>query len=382
MCRSWRSRRISRTARPAACCPDRGRRARRGPAWRSHWQKADLGRFSGAVAAVDGEEHGDYCTRRAARAERGTGASPGRSAWPCARPGRPPSAATRPGQELRPGRRSPGSTTEISCRPETVTWKSIEPSWFRSTRCVLCQATSATFSATSGVKRTTTSWSGPRLGNHPPGVAQMAFDGKTARHAIRLVEHFQQEDAAEVEGPRGPVQRRAADHVPTSLAEEQAVGIEPRENDLLLGQTAVANAHAVMRRNRIDQLLIDGRAAVQRIAGRRVDHHGVGRGAQLLADAAAGRLFSSLTAALCAGPEKRQPVAQLMAEHDQRQGFLGGEVGGRQIIRARECNTAATGPRMSAARPTAASRSRSRKIVRRLTPQACASPSMLYPFPA
>ena len=269
----------------AACCPDRGRRARRGPPggaigqegrsgsifrcrrrrrWRGTWRllyPQGRQRRKGHRRGVLGVAHGH-----------------------AQRPGRPPSAATRPGPGLRPGRHSPESTTKSPAGPKRSPGNRSSRRAFRCTRCVLCQATSATFSATSGVKRTTTSRSGPGSGIIRQALRRWRSTEKPRRNAIRPVEHFQQEDAAEVEGPRGPVQRRAADHVPTSLAEQQAVGIEPRENDLLLGQALVANAHAAVRRNRIDQLLIDGRAAVQRIAGRRVDHHGVGRGAQLLAE--------------------------------------------------------------------------------------------------
>ena len=146
---------------------------------------------------------------------------------PCVSRVRRSVGAARAAEALRPGRRSPRIHQEISFRPETVTWKSAEPSSRNVSRCVLCQLTSATFWATSLLKRTTTSRSRPFFGNHVPGVAEIAIDGEAARDLELVVQRLDLEDAAEVEGPLGPVQRRPAHHVPASPAEEQPVGAQP-----------------------------------------------------------------------------------------------------------------------------------------------------------
>ena len=71
----------------------------------------------------------------------------------------------------------------ISSSPETRALNSSEPSGWNSSCCVLCQSTSATFCATSGLKRIDDLVVRPVAGDQVPGVAQVAFEAEAAGNA-------------------------------------------------------------------------------------------------------------------------------------------------------------------------------------------------------
>ena len=127
---------------------------------------------------------------------------------------------------------------------------------------------------------------GSRLGDQVPGVAQESLDGKSAWNLVTIVEQFDFGDPAEVEGARGPVQRRPAGHVPTPPAEKQLVGIEFCADFLAFVEAAVSQAHAVPLGNGLEQLIVDRAFALQGIFGQWLDVQGVDHFAELIAQPA------------------------------------------------------------------------------------------------
>ena len=134
-----------------------------------------------------------------------------------------------------------------------------------------------------------------------------------------------------MERPLRPVERRSAHDVPASPAEEQPVRAQPRDDLLLFLKAVVADAHVAAADDRVEQLLVDRLAAFQRIDRAALDadrRHDV---AKLLAQPG-GKAAFELDGRAAGRTEKRKTgaVAQLVAQHDQRQRLFRREVGRRQ----------------------------------------------------
>lgn len=181
---------------------------------------------------------------------------------------------------------------------------------------------------------------GAWLGNQMPRIAEVAAERETAGNFERIVEQFQFDDPSDVEGSYRTVNRRTADHVPTASTEQEPIGRKFGSNELPFSETVVANPHGPLTRRGLEKLFVDRLLAVQRVARRHPNLHVAGCGLQVVAEPprkAAVELRGGLPGR---GEEGHLGVvAQILAQHDQREGFLGREIRRRKKRRPRDAVT-------------------------------------------
>lgn len=136
-----------------------------------------------------------------------------------------------------------------------------------------------------------------------------------------------------MEGPRGAMQRGPSNQIPATPAEEELIGVDQAGAFFAVQWTAITNSYASPLGNGFHQLIEHRLVPQQTVAGRHNHLQGFALGAQLLAQA-----FGEATGEFQDGASGRfeegqlRAAAQVAAQHDQRQGFLRREVGGREEV--------------------------------------------------
>jgi len=168
-----------------------------------------------------------------------------------------------------------------------------------------------------------------------PGVSQVSLQRKPAGNLVVLVEQFDLRDASQVEGPDRAMQRRTPDHIPASPAEQQPIWTELGADQFALAYTLVFDAHRAPLGKRLEKLLVDRRAAGQRIGRRGLDLHRTGHPLQLLAQMGRQTRLQFQRRPMRRFQERQCPaVAQLVAQHNQGECLVGREIRRRQEIGA------------------------------------------------